>query len=183
MNELQKILTELKPEHSYRIKFAFEPSKEQLHKVVTRLTGRYDAFDVGAVLKTIFQVNPPDFPNLDCGEIWIMDFKCHRGIQPEMFQFELGALLKVSEALIHVRNKNEPYQEEIGDLEDDTDIDFDEEYQPRLLDPEHNEVPDYDSASDVGQKRIDTVLANEKEKQQKEPVYLKYMAAGFSTKE
>lgn len=182
MNELQKILTEMKPVHSYRVKFAFEPTKEELHKVVTRLTDRYDAFEIGALLKTIFQVNPPDFPNLDCGEIWIFDFKCYRGIQPDMLQFEIGSMLKVSEALIHVRNKNEPYQEEISTLEDETDLDFDE-YEPRLLDPEHNEVPEINQGDYVGQDRINTVLDLESKKQQKEPVYFKYMAAGFQAKE
>ncbi len=176
MNKLQKFLTELTPEYSYRIKFACEPSTEELHKVVTRLTDRYDAFEVGALKKTIFQDRPVDFHNLDCGEIWMFDFKCHRGVQPQVLLFEIGSLLKWSEALIHVRNNLEPYQEEIADSEDD--IEFDE-YEPRILDPEYKEAEAVDAEELGGQGRADKAVEDAKKKGKS---YAEYMSAGFGKK-
>ncbi|MFD0851312.1 hypothetical protein ACFQ07_03735, partial [Actinomadura adrarensis] len=77
MNRLQQILTDKKPVFEYRVKFAVEPTNEQLSKVSQRLMDRYDAFDIGALKKTIFMEKPLDFYELDCGEIWMFDFKCH----------------------------------------------------------------------------------------------------------
>lgn len=156
MNKLQQMLTELKPTHSYRIKFAFEPSKEELSRITTRLNDKYDATHIGALVKTIFHVNPIDFPNMDCGEIWYFDFECTRGIQSDVLLYEIGSMLKVSEAFIKVRNNNDPYQEQIADTEDD-DLVLDD-YEPLLLDPDMTEVPDYDASEVVGQGRIDAIM-------------------------
>lgn len=182
MNRLQDILTSLNPVFSYRIKFACEPSKEELHRVVTRLTDRYDAFEVGALKKTIFQVSPMDFYNLDCGEIWIFDFKCNRGIQPDVLLYEIGALLKWPETLIHVRSNDEPYQEEIAGTEDD--IDFDEEHGPLLLDPDYSEVPEVDAEEIAGQGRADQAVKDAIESYNKDrKPYFDFLSAGFGKKE
>lgn len=178
MNKLQKILTELTPEYSYRVKFACEPSSEELHKVVTRLTDRYDAFEVGPMKKTIFQERPIDFYNLDCGEIWMFDFKCKRGVQPQLLLFEIGNLLSWSEALIHVRDNLDPYQEAISDCEDD--IQFDE-YEPRLLDPEYSEVPKVNAEELGGQGRADKAVKDAMVGAKKTS-YAEYMSAGFGKK-
>lgn len=182
MNRLQDMLTSLNPVFSYRIKFACEPSTEELHKITSRLTDRYDAFDIGAVKKTIFQTNPIDFYNLDCGEIWMFDFKCHRGVQPQMLVFEIGNILKWPESLIHVRSNDEPYQIEIAGTEDD--IDFDEEYEPRLLDPEYKEVPEVDAEEIAGQGRADAAVkdAIDAYNKDKKP-YFDFLSAGFGKKE
>lgn len=182
MNRLQEILTALNPVFSYRIKFASEPSKEELHSVVTRLTDRYDAFEVGAMKKTIFQTSPVDFYNLDCGEIWMFDFKCNRGIQPDVLLFEIGALLKWPESLIHVRSNDEPYQEELADLEDD--IEFDELHSPLLLDPDYKEVPEVDAEEIAGQGRAETATkeAIDSYNSGKKP-YTEFLSAGFGKKE
>lgn len=177
MNKLQKILTDLTPEYSYRVKFACEPTSEELHKVVSRLTDRYDAFEIGPMKKTIFQVKPLDFSNLDCGEIWMFDFKCNRGVQPEILLFEIGDLLKWSESLIRVRNLLDPFQENIEDTEDD--IEFDE-YTPRILDPDYKEVPEVDAEELGGQGRADKAVEDAKEEYKKDRTpYSEYMAAGF----
>ncbi|AXC38715.1 UNVERIFIED_ORG: hypothetical protein [Escherichia phage CMSTMSU] len=62
MNRLQQILTD-KTSFEYRVKFAVEPTNEQLSKVSQRLMDRYDAFDIGALKKTIFMERPLDFMN------------------------------------------------------------------------------------------------------------------------
>lgn len=176
MDNLQKLLTDLTPEYSYRIKFACEPSTEELHKVVTRLTDRYDAFEVGPVKKTIFQERPIDFYNLDCGEIWMFDFKCRRGVQPDVLLYEIGNLLKWSEELIHVRDNLSPLQQEVAAVEDGDDIDFDE-YEPRILDKDYSEVPEVDADEIAGQSRTDKAV--EDALKNKKYSYAKYMSAGF----
>jgi hypothetical protein len=178
MNKLQKILTDLTPEYSYRVKFACEPSSEELHKVVTRLTDRYDAFEVGPMKKTIFQDRPTDFYNLDCGEIWMFDFKCNRGVQPQILLYEIGNLLSWSESLIHVRDNLDPYQEELADFEDD--IKFDE-YEPRLLDPDYKEVPEVNAEELGGQGRADKAVKDAIDSTKKKS-YAEYMSAGFGKK-
>ncbi|AQW88731.1 virion structural protein [Serratia phage BF] len=181
MNKLQKFLIDLTPEYSYRVKFACEPSSEELHKVVSRLTDRYDAFEVGPLKKTIFQDRPLDFFNLDCGEIWMFDFKCNRGVQPQVLLFEIGSLLKWPETLIHIRNNMEPSQEEMANSEDD--IDFDE-YEPRLLDPDYTEVPEVNAEELGGQGRADTAVKDAIENYKKDRTpYAEYMSAGFGKKE
>ncbi|WPK19511.1 hypothetical protein [Salmonella phage SD-1_S14] len=105
-----------------------ELSLQLLSKVTQRLMDRYDAFEIGALKKTIFMEKPLDFYELDCGEIWMFDFKCHRGVQSNVLMYEIGNLLSMTEALIRVRSKDEPRQIEMTDLEDD--IDFDDVDEP-----------------------------------------------------
>lgn len=173
MNKLQKILTDITPTYEYRVKFAFEPSHEMMSKITSRLMDKYDAIQVGALQKTIFQDKPLDFYNLDCGEIWMFDFKCHRGVQTNVLMYEIGDMLSVTEALIRVRSLDEPYQENIEELEDD--IDFDEP----VLGTDFGE-PEPDGQELAGQKRIETVLKDENKRQQ--PLFSEYMAAGYGKK-
>lgn len=179
MNKLQKILTDLIPEYSYRVKFACEPSSEELHKVVSRLTDRYDAFEIGPMKKTIFQDRPIDFYNLDCGEIWMFDFKCNRGVQPQVLLFEIGSLLKWPETLLHVRSNTDPYQEQIEDIEDD--IEFDE-YEPRILDSDYKEVEQHNANEISGQARAEQAVKDALEKNKNKTTYAEFMSAGFGKK-
>ncbi|MED6699513.1 hypothetical protein VWH97_07235 [Escherichia coli O157] len=176
MNKLQQILTENKPVYEYRVKFAFEPSTEQLSKVTQRLVDRYDAFEVGALKKTIFMEKPLDFYELDCGEIWMFDFKCNRGVQSNVLMYEIGNLLSVTEALIRVRSKDEPRQIEMSISEDD--VDFDE---IRVIGKDFGDA--VDSTGISGQERADKAVEDAKEEIKRDNKYSQYMSAGFGKKE
>lgn len=179
MNKLNKILSEIRPTLSYRIKFANEPTKEELSKVLNLLDSRYDAFEVGALKKTIFHVKPVDFYNLDCGEIWMFDFKTQRGIQDDVLTYEIGSLLKWPETFIHVRNNDTAYQQELAIQEDGEDLDFDE-YEPKLLDPEYKDAPEINVDDYTGQKHTDKVVKDAVTELEKNPKpYSKYFSAGF----
>lgn len=184
MNKLQEILTSLTPEFSYRVKFACEPSKEELSRVQARLTSRYDAFEVGPLKKTIFQDKPQDFYNLDCGEIWMFDFKSHRGVQSDVLTYEIGALLQWTETFIHVRDLLSPYQEEMTAAEDgELDLDFDEVVEPLLLDPDYKECPPIDAEEYAGQGRADKAVADAVADYKKDRTpYAEYMQAGYGKK-
>lgn len=176
MNKLQQILTDNKPVYEYRVKFAFEPSTEQLSKVTQRLVDRYDAFEVGALKKTIFMEKPLDFYELDCGEIWMFDFKCNRGVQSNVLMYEIGNLLSVTEALIRVRSKDEPRQIEMTISEDD--VDFDE---IRVIGKDFGDAVDSKDLS--GQERADKAVEDAMEEIKRDNKYSQYMSAGFGKKE
>lgn len=178
MNKLQKILTSLTPEYEYRVKFAMEPTKDDLAKITARLMDRYDAVDVGPLTKLMFQERPLDFYELDCGEIWMFDFTCNRGVQTEVLRYEIGNLLKWTEAYIKIRGKGEPIEMEYEqELED---IDFDE-YETTLGQPFGE--PEPDSAELAGQERADTAVKDALENlAKKSDNFAKYFAAGFNGK-
>lgn len=177
MNRLQQIMTDNKPVYEYRVKFACEPSNEELSKVTQRLIDRYDAFEIGAMKKSIFMEKPLDFYDLDCGEIWMFDFKCNRGVQTNVLMYEIGNLLKMTEALIRVRSKDEPRQIEMTPGEDD--IDFDE-YEP-VLGQDYGKPED--STDIAGQTRADVVAKDASEEKKSTNKYSQYMSAGFGKKE
>lgn len=177
MNRLQQILTDKKPVFEYRVKFAVEPTNEQLSKVSQRLMDRYDAFDIGALKKTIFMEKPLDFYELDCGEIWMFDFKCHRGVQSNVLMYEIGNLLSITEALIRVRSKDEPRQQEMTELEDD--IDFDD-YEP-VIGVDFGKPED--SHDLAGEERAVTAVKDAIEAVKSDNKYSQYMSAGFGKKD
>lgn len=180
MNNLQQYILDSNPEYEYRVKFACEPSKEDMSKMHSLLTDRYDAFEVSPMKRTMFQVKPLDFADIDCGEIWILDFKAHRGVSTEVLLFELGNLLKWSESMIRVRSSFSPAQMEIAKGEDD--IDFDEEYTTRMTDNEYkdSDVTSKEAQELVGQARADAVVDAAKAHYKKDRTpYMQYMAAGF----
>lgn len=184
MNKLQTILTSLTKRNEYRVKFAMEPSKEELARIVVRLETRYDAVEVTPLVKTIFQDKPMDFPELDCGEIWWFDFTCERGVQPNVLTHEIGFLLSWPETFIHVRNMLEPRQEEMTPIEDGMEeVDFDEVVEPLLLDPDYTECPPIDAEEYAGQGRADTAVKDAIEDYKKDRTpYAEYMSAGFGKK-
>lgn len=177
MNKLQKILTDSTPKYEYRIKFASEPSKEDLSKIHARLRDRYDATEIGPLLKSIFQDRPLEFYNLDCGEIWWMDFTCTRGLQPEVLLYEIGSMLRWSEALLRVRGKDEPVELE---LEQADDLELDE-YIPVLSEPFGKAEPDAQELA--GQKRAEDAVQDALNNLgAKKANYAEFMSAGYGKK-
>lgn len=177
MNKLQQILIDSTPEYEYRIKFASEPSKEDLSKIHQRLRDRYDATEIGPLAKSIFQDRPLEFYNLDCGEIWWMDFTCTRGLQPEVLLYEIGNMLKWSEALLRVRGKNEPVEMNL-DQADELELD---EYEPVLGQAFGDPEPDAQELA--GQERAENAVQDALTKLgAKKANYAEFMSAGFGKK-
>lgn len=180
MNKLQKILTSLTPEYEYRVKFAMEPTKDDILKITARLTDRYDAVYVGPLQKLIFQERPLDFFELECGEVWMFDFTCNRGVQTEVLRYEIGNLLKWTEAYIKVRSKEDPIEIECEKELDD--IDFDE-YETTLGEPFGQPEPDAQELA--GEKRAEIAVKDAIENLNKVKTndkFAQYLAAGFNSK-
>lgn len=172
MERLQDIITSMTPVYEYRVKFAKEPTSEELGKVTARLLDRYDATEIGPLKRQMFTVRPLDFYELDCGEIWSFDFKCTRGVATNVLLYEIGNLLKWTEALIRVRSKDEPREEEIESTED---LEFDD-YEPVVG---QDFGPALDADDLAGQERAETAVKDALEAARKESKYSEYMSAGF----
>ena len=106
MPTLFEYIEQLKEKHEVRVKFACEVTDEMMDKIERHLQ-KYDAEKVSSPSKTILQARPLDFPNLDMGEIYIIDFTSNLPVSNEMLKQELARLLNVSEGLVVVRGANE----------------------------------------------------------------------------
>jgi ASC-1-like (ASCH) protein len=134
---LLEYIEQNKKEVEVRIKFAFEPEKEQLDKLERHLT-KYDAQRVSAPQKTMLQSTPIDFPDLKGYEIYIIDAMCGLPVSSFALQTEICKILGISESQIRVRVAGEPSeveQEALEAAEDDK-----KEYKARLEDPKYSEV-------------------------------------------
>lgn len=169
--------------YNYRIKFAFEPTPEQLGHVIDLINIKYQAYDVLPLVKTIFQAKPLDFANLDAGEIWMLDFSTPRGIHDDVFVAELGKLLACSRAYIRLRNKDDMYQSMLPD-ENALGLDLDE-YIVKVTDPHYkSDSTAVDVDTIAGQVRTDDAVKDAVDKYRSgNGGYYKYLAANFGDKE
>lgn len=143
MPTLFEYIEQLKEKHEVRVKFACEVSDEMMDKIERHLQ-KYDAEKISSPSKTILQARPLDFPNLDMGEIYIIDFTANLPVSNEMLKQELARLLNVSEGLVVVRGTNEDREiEEEEKLQDKK-----EEYKPKV-------GTDYDKSEAAEQKASD----------------------------
>lgn len=134
MNNVQKFLSTLSPEYSYRIKFAFEPSNKELELLSTHLTSKYDMFEMSDIYKTPFQSVPKDFEHLNsAGEVWMFDFKSKRGVSDNLLTYEIGNIMKVPENYIVIRNNLQTLDPVLDDLELDDEIDVSDLYGEKMI--------------------------------------------------
>ena len=178
MTNLMNILLEAKQTYIYRLKFAFEPSKNDLVKV-ERMLSKYDSVSFGPLKKTIFQCKPLDFPNLDAGEIFMVDVDLGRAVSQNILLYDVTSLLQVPESLVVVRSALEPLALEAELTEND--IDFDEEYLPKLEDPDYKDAEKIDVSEWMGDKLADKVVADAiADYSEERTPYAEYMSASFN---
>lgn len=123
MKNLMDIILNSEQVHEFRIKFAFQPSDQNIERI-KQILGKYDLVDCSPLTRTIFQVKPMDFYNLDAGEIWMFDVTLAQPVIPEILQAEVSGIVGCAQDLVHVRDKASPYQQQMAAQEDD--IEFDE---------------------------------------------------------
>lgn len=144
MPTLLEYIEQLKEKHEFRVKIACEVTDEMMDKIERHLQ-KYDAEKISSPSKTILQARPLDFPNLDMGEIYIIDFTSNLPVSNEMLKQELVRLLDVSEGLVVVRGANEDREIE---QEEEKLQDKKEEYKPKV-------GADYDKSEAAEQKPAD----------------------------
>lgn len=140
MQTLKEYIESVIKKHDIRIKFCHEITDEQMDKIEQHLQ-KYDVEKVSAPSKTILQKRPRDFPQVDAAEIYIIDFTATLPVSTEMLRQELSKALNISEAMIVVRNANEPGELDVKAEEEAKE----EEYKVRL-------TSDYDKAEGSGVK-------------------------------
>ena len=175
MKNLMDFLMQNKDIHEYRLKFAFEPSADQLDCLKKKLS-KYDLIDFGPVQKTIFQTKPLDFYHLDCGEIYMIDVQLERPTTQDLLAKDVSALMKVSESLVVVRDKNEPLE-----IEHSKDLDLDEEYESILMDPDYKEAESIDPKELCGDEYTDEMVKAVVDHAKSDGgAYKDFMSASFS---
>lgn len=173
MKNLMDIILDGQQIFEYRLKFAFEPCDKQLERI-EQLMSKYDLVESTPLKRTIFQTNPHDFPNLDAGEIWMMDVTLGRGLQHDRVTQQLCEALKVPAGLLLVRNMEEPIQEYLAAAEGD--IEFDEEYVPKLTDADYSDAADVDHSDNMGDALADKAA---EAKSENSHGYADFMIAGY----
>lgn len=180
MKNLMDIILDGEQIFEYRIKFAFRPEDKQV-KRIEQMLSKYDLIESQALKRTIFQARPTDFENLGPGEIWMLDVTLGRALHAPSALLEIGNLLKVSEAYLRVRSMAEPLQEYVQGLEDG-DIDFDEEYTPKLIDTEYSDAAKINKHDYMGDELADKAVNAAKEHYSKDRTpYSDYMVAGYAS--
>lgn len=160
----------------YRLKFAFPPCEKQVERI-EQVLGKYDLIESAPLTRTIFQTNPVDFPQLDAGEVWMMDVTLGRAMQPTVALQEVASIIGASESLIRVRNMAEPLQEYAAEAEGD--IEFDEEYTPKTLDSEYTDAAPVDHSDNMGDELSDKAAQAATDQAKQRSVYAEFMVAGY----
>lgn len=160
----------------YRLKFAFPPSEQDVAKV-ERYLQKFDLIESTAVRHTIFQTNPVDFPQLDAGEIYLLDVTTARAMQIQDTIQELAEHISQHQDLIRIRNMAEPLQSYVTEAEDD--LEFDEVYTPKLLDTEYSDAEKIDADEYMGDKLSDKVADEASQHAKNKGLYSEYMVAGY----
>jgi hypothetical protein len=148
------LLTE--KEYNYRLKFAVELQEEQLNKL-ERFLQKYDLLDVASVHKSMIQKNPMDFPNLDIGEVYIIDIVTRLPISTETLVQEMSKVMKIHVDLIRVRDEHSPYEQYTNQKLEYEDT----EYQSKLEDPDYKDAPKMDRnlyGDAYNKEMIDTII-------------------------
>lgn len=120
-----------------RIKFAFEPTKEQLDKLDRHLK-KYDAQSVSSPDRIMLQTAPPDFPEFTGYEIYVIDAKVALPVSSFILQTEICKILPAQESLVRVRVAGEP--SEVEQEANEEAAKDKTEYKARLTDPKYSEV-------------------------------------------
>lgn len=144
MPTLFEYIEQLKEKHEVRVKIACEVTDEMMDKIERHLQ-KYDAEKISSPSKTILQARPLDFPNLEMGEVYIIDFTANLPVSNEMLHQELARLLDINEGLVVVRGANEAREIE---QEEEKLQDKKEEYKPKV-------GTDYDKSEAAEQKPAD----------------------------
>lgn len=113
--KLLDYLLQIKKDQTFIIKLAFKPEQEDIVRLESTFQ-KYDLIDMTKPEKTVFQANPLDFPNIDYGEIYILEATFGYPTTEKFLIEDVKQVFGVEYERINIRNKNEPlykYEEDI----------------------------------------------------------------------
>jgi len=134
MKTLLEYIEANQKDYKIRLKFAFEPSKDQMATLERHLK-KYDVKDVSNVARLMLQSQPTDFPDYKGYEIYLVDAVTALPVSYDSLKQEICDLLCVDPSQIKVRNPDAPREEEVDQEEAK-----EEEYVPRLTDEKYSEI-------------------------------------------
>ena len=112
--------------YHYRVKTVVELDDAAMDRI-EKACAKYVPKDISAVMKTVFQRHPLDFPGIDNGEVYIVDLTFEYPASSYVLQQELRYALNIPEKFIIVRGDNDPSEIEtqrlnaVADLEEEAD--------------------------------------------------------------
>ena len=127
-----------KKEFHYRLKFAFDLTKEHI-AAIEKCAAKYGMIDITKPKRIPLQKNPLDFKNLDGpAEVTFVDISTEYPASTEIFHQELRKALGVAEKLVVVRDADhDPYEKEIEAINHRKEVEEKGEYKTKLLDTEY----------------------------------------------
>jgi hypothetical protein len=134
---LKDYILTAKKEYTYRLKFAFELTEENI-ACIEKCAGKYCLVDITKPKRLIMQKNPLDFKNVDNAEVTYVDVTVEYPASTEIFHQELRQALHAPEKFVAVRDlAHDPYEKEIEAINHRKEVEEKGEYKTKLLDPEY----------------------------------------------
>jgi len=142
-------------EYEFKAKFAVcdEPDVAKIKKYLEK----FEFISLSDVRRTPIQESPLDFPSIKNSEVFILDLSVKYPVTPDALRRELAQLLGYSEMCVSIRSKKDTRDEELNPMKSP--------YVPAL-----GSEPKFDKEPEYGQKVIDGMVAQIKDREQTKPV-------------
>lgn len=107
MATIKKYLLEAEKQYHLRLKTLVPLDDEAMDRIEMALA-KYQPLSISRPSKTIMQRQPLDFPNVDFGEVYIIDMSFGMPASPNVLRADVRKVLDAPENYVFVRNRNEP---------------------------------------------------------------------------
>lgn len=105
----KQFLVNGKRTHRYRLKTIVELNDERMAQLEKYLS-RFNIVDMSGVEKTIHHTNPLDFPSIQEGEVYWVDFELEYAASPYEMQQHIYKMLGTADKFVVVMGENAPYE-------------------------------------------------------------------------
>ena len=148
--DIKHYIAENEKQYHLRIKTIVPLDDEAMNKIEL-CVAKYQPLYISRPYKTILQRAPLDFPNVEVGEVYVVDMTFGLPAAPHIIRADIRKVLDAPENYVFVRNKNEPgeWQSEILNAIADIEAEATSKglrLSALLDDPEYNEAVTYEQS-------------------------------------
>ena len=156
---LSDYVMSVKKPKTYRIKFAFDITKEMMEKIKSVLA-KYEPELISKVKTLILQKNPLDFPNIENVAVNYIDAVLMYSASPMLLKEEIRSRLLVSDSYVVVRELDkDPYESELRVMNEFELVKNKDKYVSKLSDGTYkSDASEVDADSLSGNKYNDTMI-------------------------
>lgn len=104
---IKQYIAEAEKQYNLRLKTIVPLDDEAMTKIEMAMA-KYQPLSISRPNKTIMQRQPLDFPNVESGEVYIVDMCFGLPAAPHIIRADIRKVLDAPENFVFVRNKNEP---------------------------------------------------------------------------